>query len=123
MSANKTEPPQIGDIWYRVDGQWIDNGYETYQGVELVWQEWRAVKLTRSGAWFQCVGESWRKQRFALASGARWLSRTKDGALKSLIARKRRHIDIVENQAVVARDTLELARAALAAAQAKEGQT
>lgn len=111
-----TKPqPKIGDIWYRVEGQYIDDGSETYQGMELVWQRWEIVKVTPCGAWMKSVEWPYKKQRFALTSGARWVRRTKADALSGLIARKRRHIRIVEHQAEVAKETLKLAEAALAA--------
>ena len=106
--------PQVGDIWHRVDGSHVDDGSETYQGMELEWQRWRVTKLTPAGAWLQCVEWPYKKQRFALSSGARWASRTKAEALIGLIARKRRHIAIVEHQAEAARETLLLAQGELA---------
>jgi len=106
--------PEIGDIWHRVEGAHIDDGSEQYVGMELCWLQWRAVKITPSGAWFQCVEQPWRKKRFALNDGSRWVSRTKTDALTGLIARKKRHITIVEHQAETAREVLALARAALA---------
>ena len=104
---------KVGDIWHRVDGTHIDDGSETYQGMELSWTRWKVVKVTPSGAWMKCIEWPYKKQRFALSVGARWVSRTKAGALQGLIARKRRHIAIVENQAVTARETLALAESAL----------
>lgn len=112
-----SEKPQLGDIWHRVEGSHIDDGSETYQGMELCWLQWRAVKLTPSGAWFQCIEHHWKKPRFALNDGARWVSRTKADALAGLIARKKRHIAIVEFQAETAREVLALAMAALAETQ------
>lgn len=102
-------PPVVGDIWHRVDGEWIDDGSETYQGMELAWTTWRVVRVTPRGAWLQCVQRHWKKQRFALASGARWVSRTKEEALDGLIKRKRRHLAILSTQEQEARDTLALA--------------
>lgn len=106
--------PQVGDIWHRVDGSYVDDGSETYQGMELEWKQWRVTRVTPAGAWLQSVEWPYKKQRFALSSGARWVSRTKAEALSGLIARKRRHIAIVEHQAETARETLLLAQAALA---------
>jgi hypothetical protein len=115
--------PAIGDILHRVDGQCIDDGSETYQGMELFWTTWRVVRLTPCGAWLQCVERHWKKQRFALSSGARWVSRTQEEALQALIARKRRQLAIVSQQEVMAQETLELATAAKArAAQLDGGQ-
>lgn len=111
---NRNPHPKIGDIWHRADGSYIDDGSETYQGMELEWQQWRVTKVTPAGAWLQCVEWPHKKQRFALAAGARWVSRTKEQALAGLIARKRRHIAIVEHQAEAARETMALAKAALA---------
>lgn len=110
MSAAK--PAQaVGDILHRVDGEWIDDGSETYQGMELCWTTWKVVKLTPCGAWLQCVERHWKKQRFALASGARWVSKTRDEALQSLIARKRRQLSILSQQQTMAQDTLAAAEA------------
>lgn len=111
---------QVGDIWFRVDGDWIDDGSETYQGMKLDWQQWRAVKVTPCGAWFECVQWPRRKHRFALSSGARWASRSKSGAIRGLIARKRRHIAILNQQLECAQETLQLALAALDKAQEGE---
>lgn len=112
MSAQ--QKPQIGDIWHRVEGVYIDDGSEVFCGMELEWQQWKVVKVTRAGAWMACINWPHKKQRFALAQNARWVSRNKSEALLGLIARKRRHISIVEHQAVTARETLELAKTALA---------
>lgn len=106
--------PKIGDVWYRVDGVWIDDGSESYCGMELQWQQWRVTKVTPSGAWFQSIEQPYKKQRFALTNGARWVSRTKADALSGLIARKLRHIKIVQFQATTASETLDLAKEALA---------
>jgi hypothetical protein len=112
----KRTTPIVGDVWHRVDGQWIDDGSETYVGMELAWTTWRVVKLTRCGAWFQCVEYHWRKQRFALLHGARWISPTREHALQRLVMRKRRHLSILENQSTEARETLALAEAEIAKA-------
>jgi len=112
--SDHQKPPQVGDIWHRVDGAWIDDGSETYCGMELEWQQWRVTKVTPAGAWFQSVEWPYKKQRFALSIGARWVNRTKAEALERLIARKRRHIAIVEHEAITARETLALAKDALA---------
>lgn len=107
-----SDHPKIGDIWHRVDGSYIDDGSEQYVGMELCWTQWEAVRVTPQGAWFRCVTFPYRKHRFALASGARWLRRSKIEALSSLISRKRRQIAIVEHQKIAASETLELANAA-----------
>ena len=39
-------PIKLGDVWYRVDGQYVDHGNEIYEGMELVWTTWTAVKIT-----------------------------------------------------------------------------
>ena len=57
--------PKIGDIWYRVDGEYIDDGSETYVGMELGWTTWQVVKVTPCGAWLKCVEHHWKKQRSA----------------------------------------------------------
>lgn len=104
---------KVGDILYRVDGVWIDDGSEVYIGMELGWTTWRVTKLTPRGAWLSCIEHHWKKQRFALASGARWVSATKTEALERLVARKRRHLEIVRHQEVMANETLKLAKEAL----------
>ena len=106
--------PQIGDIWYRVEGSYTEDGSDAFCGMELDWQQWEVVKVTPAGAWLTCITWPYKKQRFALAQHARWVSRTKSEALHGLIARKRRQIAIVEHQAATARETLELAKTALA---------
>ena len=121
MSAAK-KGPTIGDILYRVDGEWIDDGSEVYQGMELCWTTWKVVRLTPCGAWLQCVERHWKKQRFALASGARWVSRTRDEALQSLVARKRRQLAIITQQTTMAQDTLAAVEAYRATAQEAGGQ-
>lgn len=105
-------PAQIGDVWYRVEGSHI--GDEAYEGMELMWSSWQCIKTTAQGAWFQSVEWSYKKQRFALTSGARFLSRTKHEALQRLIARKVRHLRILASETVAAQDTLDVARTALA---------
>lgn len=106
---------KVGDILYRVDGQYIDDGSETYQGMELEWQQWEAVKATPRGAWMKCIERPYKKQKFALSSGARWVSMTKAEALDGLIARKRRQIAIVDQQKITASETMRLAKDALRA--------
>lgn len=103
----------IGDILFRVDGTWIDDGSEIYVGMELSWTTYRVTKVTPCGAWTQCVERNWDKPRFALASGARWVSTTKKEALERLIARKRRHLAIISQQEVEATETLKMAQEAL----------
>jgi hypothetical protein len=112
---NAPQPAAIGDVWHRVDGDWIDDGSESYQGMELAWTTWRCTKVTRCGAWFQCVEWRGRKPRFALTSGAKNLSRTQREALERLIARKVRQMKILEGQKTAAADTLTVARSALSA--------
>lgn len=111
---NKPDHPKVGDIWLRVDG--VPNGDETWDGgAELTWQEWRVVKVTPCGAWLSRpygdfhIGEP----RFALANNCRWCHRTKEEALRSLIRRKHRHIQFLERDMVVARETLRLAQVEL----------
>ncbi len=113
---SKRATPKIGDIWYRVDGDWIDDGSEHYVGVELAWTTWRVVKVTRCGAWMQCVEWPYKKLRFALMPGVVWCCQDKISALYSLAARKRRQLRILDGQITTARDTLELAEDAIAKA-------
>lgn len=110
MSASQ----ELGQVFHRVDGTYIDDGSEMYMGMELTWEQWRVVKTTPRGAWLQCVEYPHKRIRFALATGARWVSQTKTQALEGLIARKMRQISIVEHQAETARETLSLAREELA---------
>jgi hypothetical protein len=102
----------VGDIWHKVEGSHV--GEEVYRGMELSWTTWRCVSVTPKGAWFRCVEWSYKKPRFALTDGARSLSRTKHEALQQLIRKKVLHLRILENEMVVAQDTLRIARATLA---------
>lgn len=111
---NKKHAPKVDDILHRVDGQFIDDGSETYQGMELVWEQWRVVKVTPCGAWLQSVDWPHQKLRFALIPGARWVSATQALALIGLIARKRRQLEIIRQQNITATETLSLAQSALA---------
>lgn len=113
MSTKRTL--KVGDIFHRVDGQYIDDGSEMYQGMELEWQQWQVEKVTPCGAWLRCIEWPYKKRRFAMIPGARWVSATKTEALEGLIARKRRHIAIIDHQKTAATETLQLAKAALAA--------
>jgi len=106
---------EVGDVWFRAVGEYVDDGSETYAGMELEYQEWEAVKITMTGAWFRQKGWNRGKQRFASRDYARWISRTKFEALQGLAARKRRHIAIVTHQLTAAKETLELANAAILA--------
>ena len=117
---------QVGDTWHRVNGGFYDEGC---CDVELDWQEFKVVKTTRCGAWLQqefkvvkttrCgawlqrqhFGLALGKPRFILASGGRWACQTKDEALVSLIARKRRHLRILAARTEEAERVLELAKA------------
>jgi hypothetical protein len=112
--------PELGDVWHRVDGEWIDDGSETYQGMELIWTTYSVVKVTPRGAWVKCIERSWKKQRFALMPGARWIGATKRDALKGLIARKKRHISILEQQDICAKETLILAKDELEKVEGKQ---
>lgn len=113
---SKDAHPQIGDVWYRVDGS-PESEY-AYAEYELVWEEWTVVKVTRTGAWFSCLTWPYKtrdKNRFASAEGSRWLRRTKRDALRGLVARKVRHLAILEHQRDGAEKTLAVAKAALQA--------
>lgn len=110
----KTHTPRVNDILHRVEGQYIDDGSEAYQGMELAWEQWKAVKVTPRGAWLQSVEWPHKKLRFALIPGARWVSNTKAEALSGLIARKRRQLEIIRQQTITAAETLDLAESALA---------
>ena len=101
---------KVGDILYRVDGQYIDDGSESYQGMELEWQQWKIEKVTPCGAWLRCVEWPYKKRRFALIPGARWVCTDKADALEGLVARKQRHIAIIDQQKITAAETLELAK-------------
>lgn len=123
---SKKHAAKINDILHRVEGQYIDDGSETYQGMELAWQQWKVVKATPRGAWLQSVEWPYKKLRFALIPGARWVSSTKAEALAGLIARKRRQLEIIRQQNITATETLSLAQSALdeiaqLAAQAAQG--
>lgn len=110
MAKHSPKPAAVGDIWHRVDGSYRDDGSETYQGMELSWTTWRCEKVTKCGAWFVCTEWRARDRIFALTSGAKNLNRTDVGALKALIARKRRQIKILDSQKTAAEDTLVIAR-------------
>lgn len=111
LAKNKSEAPQVGDIWHRVDGS------KSYQGMELDWKTYRVTKVTPRGAWFMPEKHHYvqPKLRFALTSGARWISRTKEEALQRLIARKRRHLAILSSEQQAAEDTMAAAKEAAAA--------
>lgn len=100
---------KIGDIWYRAEGRYIDSGYDTYAGMEIDIQEWTVVRLTPCGAWLKRQNYWHRKEKFALSSGARWVSRTKKQAVENLIHRKKRQLTILRNHTTVAQDTLHAA--------------
>lgn len=105
---------KLGDTWYRAEGAWIDDGSESYAGVEIDMQEWRIVRTTPCGAWFERVNYWHRKPKFGLTNGtARWISQTKEEALKGLIARKNRQLQIISHKQMVASDTLKIAHAML----------
>jgi len=111
--------PSVGDIWYRVDGSPI--GEEADTDFELNWEEWQVAKVTPHGAWFRCLTRPYKtysKLRFADALSSRKLHRTKREALESLVARKRRHLAILEWQRHGAEQTKALASAALKAEKA-----
>jgi hypothetical protein len=113
---DRKAPPKpvdkVGDIWFRAEEQWIDDGSEMYAGVTIAYVEWEVTKVTSCGVWLRCVTWPYRskkKERFALKSGARAFRRTKLDALQGLIARKNRQLAIVAHQKQVAEDTLEAA--------------
>lgn len=111
---SKRNTLKVNDILHRVDGQYIDDGSETYQGMELAWEQWRVEKVTPRGAWLRSVEWPHKKLRFALIPGARWVSSTKAEALAGLIARKRRQLEIIRQQNITATETLSIAQAAMA---------
>lgn len=106
--TSSAPPLKVGDIWYRVDGL-----REEFLETQLEWEEWRCVKVTRCGGWFESTRWTYKKKRFAHSHGARWLRRTPAEALQGLIARKRRHIAIIDWQREIAEETLKLATHAL----------
>lgn len=112
--TNNNEAAKIGDVWHRVDGS--HPGDEAYDGMELAWTAWVCIKTTARGAWFKCVEWSSKKPRFALTSGARAICRTKNEALERLVARKLRHLQILNSEIIFAKDTLDAAQAAFAKA-------
>lgn len=120
-AAVKAAAVVVGDVWHRVEGDWIDDGSESYQSMALSWTTWRCTKATACGAWFSCIEWSHIRPRFALADGAKGLSRTKREALERLVARKVRQIRILEGQKTAADDTLAVARAALAEMEQSNG--
>ena len=105
-------PAHLGDVWHRVEGWHI--GEDVYGGMGLAWTSWLCIKTTAQGAWFKCVELNFKKPRFALTSGSRFIVRTKQEALERLIARKERHLRLLASEAVAAQDTLDIARDALA---------
>lgn len=124
---NEKHTLKVNDILHRVEGQYTDDGSETYQGMELAWEQWQVEKVTPRGAWLRSVEWPHKKLRFALIPGARWVSGTKEKALVGLIARKRRQLEIIRQQNTTATETLSLAQSALAeitqrAAQAAKGE-
>lgn len=105
---SKNPPLNVGDVWLRVSGSMV--GEEICEGYELSWEEWRCERVTKCGGWFRSVEWGhYKKLRFALASGALWLSRSKEEALRRLIARKRRHLAILSGERAFAEATLEMA--------------
>lgn len=111
---SKLAHPQVGDIWYRVDG--VADGDEMWGGgAELQWTEYKVVRVTPCGAWLsRPYGDFYLgKPRFALTAGCRWAHRTKSEALMSLARRKRLHLRFLERDTVVAKETLRLVELAL----------
>lgn len=108
--ASKQRSDAVGDIWYRAEDECIDDGGEMYVGVEIIIVEFTVAKVTPSGVWLHCTTYPHRKNRFALSDGSRAVRRTKADAILSLIARKRRHIQIIEHQRRIALDAIEAAK-------------
>lgn len=93
-----------GDKWYRANS-WTNED----QSYAIVWETWRAVRVTPKGAWFERV-EFQRTQKFALADNCRWIRPTREAALESLITRKGRQIEICRQQIDEAQAAIDIAR-------------
>ena len=115
MSAATT--PKVGDTWYRYESrrygianEW-DEVVSTY--VQLQLSELTVKKVTPKGVWVSAGNIC--TPRFVLtAANKRYALPTKEEALESLLARKARHIRILESQTKEARDVQRLANAELA---------
>lgn len=95
---------KIGDKWFKAKSWHEEDG-----SYSVIWETWRAVRVTPKGAWFERV-EFQRAQKFALAESCRWIRPTREAALKSLIARKVRQIEICAGQIDEAQAAIEIAR-------------
>ena len=114
MRTPPNPPPrlEVGQTLYRVAGEL--RGETLVEGVDLRWEEWVVQRLTPKGAWLVSTSRyASRKPRFALASGCRWASPTKKGALRQLIHRKVRHLQILAAQQAEATEVRQLAFDAL----------
>lgn len=107
---------KLGDIWYRAYGELACDLFSTSSDIVVVMRKFVCVKVTEKGAWFkhkEMVDYDWCKPVFSLRCGARNLHRTEEQALQSLIARKRRQLQILRSQMDMADEVLATAKAEL----------
>jgi hypothetical protein len=96
------EPAKIGDVWFFASSYW---GFGDSIQIEIT--EFHCVKPTAKGAWFE-NDQYGIVRKFVLTNGSRRICRTKQEALRSLIRRKQRQIEIVGRTVELARRTIEL---------------
>lgn len=116
------DEPKVGDVWYRyVDDLRI--GLDEYSPSEMRVSEltYRVLSVTPKGVWVaddtrstygyvrSCYGFIQGKRFILKNATARYAYPTKEMALKSYIARKKRQISILSAQIKTAKDALAIA--------------
>ena len=108
LKETVSKPLSLGTMYRYVDSRYSigseDYGYSTRVSVSIL--EYSVIKQTPGGVWIQ---DEWRimKPRFVLNRGKkRFALETKELALQSFIARKRKQIIILRNQLLNAKEAL-----------------
>lgn len=100
----------VGDIWYRADERYIDDGSEMYVGVTIAVVEWHVVRVTPQGVWLNRNPSYGCRPRWA-SEASRSFAATRVRAVEKLIKRRQSQVRILGHQLQVARDTLDAAKA------------
>ena len=99
---------EMAEVYFRAVCT-TDEEYPTGEDdFQIEFHEFRVIRRTKKGAWI--TRGLYDKERFVLDDATkRFAYPTKDQALESLIARKKRHIKILESDLAMARIALALA--------------
>lgn len=114
LMALKSE--DLGEFYRYEEVQSAETYYDEYGSrwfavVRLNLTAYKVIKKTPGGVWINCWGRGPHDRKFILMSAKKkWACPTKEAALESFIARKKRHRDILESRLAVVNEALEQAK-------------